>query len=191
MSKAALREQRRAERIARRNRQRLILGAIIAVVVIAIGILIYRDYSSRVAASATPTAATTPGASSGSYPIGTLDTTKPTPSSNAVTTSSGLVYEDLQIGDGATATAGNTVTVNYIGWLDDGTSFDSNLNSAFSFTIGSGQVIPGWDEGVQGMKVNGTRLLVIPPSLGYGATANGPIPANSTLTFEVQLVGIK
>jgi FKBP-type peptidyl-prolyl cis-trans isomerase FkpA len=191
MSKAALREQRRAERIARRNRQRLILGAIIAVVVIAIGILIYRDYSSRVAASATPTAATTPGASSGSYPIGTLDTTKPTPSSNAVTTSSGLVYEDLQIGDGATATAGNTVTVNYIGCLDDGTSFDSNLNSAFSFTIGSGQVIPGWDEGVQGMKVNGTRLLVIPPSLGYGATANGPIPANSTLTFEVQLVGIK
>jgi FKBP-type peptidyl-prolyl cis-trans isomerase FkpA len=191
MSKAALREQRRTERIARRNRQRLILGAIIAVVVIAIGILIYRDYSNRVAASATPTAATTPGTSSGSYPIGTLDTTKPTPSANAVTTSSGLVYEDLQIGDGATATAGNTVTVNYIGWLDDSTSFDSNLSSAFSFTLGSGQVIPGWDEGVQGMKVNGTRLLVIPPGLGYGATANGPIPANSTLTFEVQLVGIK
>jgi FKBP-type peptidyl-prolyl cis-trans isomerase FkpA len=191
MSKAALREQRRAERIARRNRQRIILGVIIAVVVIAIGILIYRDYSSRVAASATPTAASTAGASSGSYPIGTLDTAKPTPSANAVTTSSGLVYEDLQVGDGATATAGNTVTVNYIGWLDDGTSFDSNLSSAFSFTLVSGQVIPGWDEGVQGMKVNGTRLLIIPPALAYGSTANGPIPANSTLTFEVQLVSIK
>jgi FKBP-type peptidyl-prolyl cis-trans isomerase FkpA len=195
MSKAAEREQRRAQRIARRNRQRLILGVVIAVAVLAIAILIFRDYSNRLAASATPTAestsSTTPGASSGSYPIGTLDTTKPTSSANAVTTSSGLIYEDLQVGDGATAAVGNTATVNYIGWLDDGTSFDSNLNSAFSFTLGSGQVIPGWDEGVQGMKVNGTRLLVIPPALGYGANANGPIPANSTLTFEVQLVAIK
>jgi FKBP-type peptidyl-prolyl cis-trans isomerase FkpA len=195
MSKAALREQRRAQRIARRNRQRLILGVVIAVAVIAIAIFIYRDYSSRVAASATPTAAsttaTTPGASSGSYPIGTLDTAPPTPSANAVTTASGLVYEDLKVGDGATAATGNTVTVNYIGWLADGTSFDSNLKSAFSFTLGSGQVIPGWDEGVQGMKVNGTRLLIIPPALAYGSAANGSIPANSTLTFEVQLVSIK
>ncbi len=195
MSKAALREQRRTQRIARRNRQRMIFGVVIAVAVIAIVILISRDYSNRVAASATATAvsaaSTTPGASSGSYPIGTLDTTKPTPSANAVTTSTGLIYEDLQVGDGATAATGNTVTVNYIGWLDDGTSFDSNLKSAFSFTLGSQQVIPGWDEGVQGMNINGTRLLVIPPALGYGATANGPIPANSTLTFEVQLVAIK
>ena len=187
MTKAALREQRRAQRIARRNRQRMILGVIIALLVIVLAIFIYRDYSNRTAASTTPTA----GASSGSYPIGTLDTTPPAPSANAVTTASGLVYEDLKVGDGAIAASGNTVTVNYIGWLADGTSFDSNLNSSFSFTLGAGQVIPGWDEGVQGMKVNGTRLLVIPPNLAYGSTANGPIPANSTLTFEVQLVSIK
>jgi FKBP-type peptidyl-prolyl cis-trans isomerase FkpA len=180
MTKAALREQRRAERIARRNRQRMILGVIIALVIVVIGIFIYRDYKSRTATT-----------SSGLYPIGTLDTTPPTPSANAVTTASGLIYEDLQVGDGATATTGNTATVNYIGWLADGTSFDSNLKSSFSFTLGSGQVIPGWDEGVQGMKLNGTRLLVIPPSLAYGSTANGPIPANSTLTFEVQLVSLK
>jgi FKBP-type peptidyl-prolyl cis-trans isomerase FkpA len=195
MTKAALREQRRAQRIARRNRQRMILGVIIAVVVIALAIVIYRDYSSRVAASATPTAAssalTTPGASGGSYPIGTLDTTPPVPTANAVTTPSGLVYEDLKVGDGVTAKSGDTVTVNYIGWLADGTSFDSNLNSTFSFPLGAGQVIPGWDEGVQGMNVNGTRLLIIPPALAYGSSANGPIPANSTLTFEVQLVSIK
>jgi FKBP-type peptidyl-prolyl cis-trans isomerase FkpA len=195
MTKAALREQRRAQRIARRNRQRMILGIVILVAIIAVGIFIYRDYSSRTAASASATAtssaSTTPGASSGSYPIGTLDTQPPTPSANSVTTASGLVYEDLKVGDGATATSGQTATVNYIGWLADGTSFDSNLNSAFSFTLGAGQVIPGWDEGVQGMKVNGTRLLVIPPALAYGSTANGPIPANSTLTFEVQLVGLK
>ncbi len=187
MTKAALREQRRAQRIARRNRQRVILGAIIALAVIVIAIFIYRDYSSRVQASATPTTV----ASSGSYPIGTLDTTPPAASANAVTTASGLVYEDLKVGDGTTAATGNTVTVNYIGWLDDGTSFDSNLNSTFSFALGTGRVIPGWDEGVQGMKVNGTRLLIIPPELAYGATANGPIPANSTLTFEVQLVDVK
>ncbi len=181
MTKAALREQRRAERIARRNRQRVIIGVIIALAVVVIGIFIYRDYKARSTSSA-----------SGSYPIGTLDTTPPTPSANAVTTASGLVYEDLQVGDGPTAATGNTVTVNYIGWLADGTSFDSNLNSQFSFTLGSGQVIPGWDEGVQGMKVNGTRLLVIPPELAYGATGSGSvIPPNSTLTFEVQLVSIK
>ncbi len=191
MTKAALREQRRAQRIARRNRQRMILGVIIAVLVIVLAIFIYRDYSTRVAASTTPTVVTTPGAASGSYPIGTLDTTPPAPAANAITTASGLVYEDLQVGDGATAKSGNTATVNYIGWLANGTSFDSNLNSSFSFTLGAGQVIPGWDEGVQGMNVNGTRLLVIPPALAYGSTANGPIPANSTLTFEVQLVAIK
>ncbi len=180
MTKAALREQRRAGRIARRNRQRMILGVIIALAVIVIGIFIYRDYQARTVN--TPT---------GAYPIGTLDTSIRAPSASAVTTASGLIYEDLQLGDGATAATGNTATVNYIGWLADGTSFDSNLNASFSFTLGSGQVIAGWDEGVQGMKVNGTRLLVIPPSLGYGSTANGPIPANSTLTFEVQLVSLK
>jgi len=190
MTKAALREQRRAQRIARRNRQRGIIGAIIVGLVIIIAFFVYRDYQAKTQAAATPTSTSSTG---GSYPIGTLDTTPPSPSANAVTTASGLIYEDLQVGDGATAKAGDTVSVNYTGWLEDGTKFDSSLDRGqpFDFTLGAGQVIAGWDEGVAGMQVNGTRLLVIPPSLGYGSTANGSIPANSTLIFEVQLVAIK
>lgn len=179
MTKAALREQRRAERIAKRNRQRMIIGIIAALVIVLIAFLVYRDYSTR----------------SQAYPIGTLDTTPPAASSSKVTTASGLVYEDLQVGKGATAKAGDNVSVNYIGWLTDGTKFDSNLDrgtTTFDFTIGAGNVIAGWDEGVVGMRVNGTRLLVIPPSLGYGTAGYGStIPANATLTFEVQLVAIK
>jgi FKBP-type peptidyl-prolyl cis-trans isomerase len=190
MTKAALREQRRSQRIAKRNRQRGILAAIIIVAIVLIAFFAIRDYRTKTQAATTATPAS---ASSGSYPIGTLDTTPPAPSAAAVTTASGLIYEDLQVGDGATAKAGDNVSVNYTGWLADGTKFDSSLDrgQTFDFTLGAGQVIPGWDEGVQGMNVNGTRLLVIPPSLGYGSTAQGPIPANSTLTFEVQLVGIK
>ncbi len=97
------------------------------------------------------------------------------------------------MGRGAAAKSGDTVTVNYIGWLADGTKFDSNLdrNQSFSFTIGQGKVIIGWDEGVQGMMAGGTRLLVIPPSLGYGTNGYPPtIPGNATLTFEVQLISI-
>jgi hypothetical protein len=177
MSKAALREQRRAQRIAKRNRQRTIIGIIAILVLALIVFLVYRDYTTK----------------SLKYPIGTLDTTPPTPSASAVTTASGLTYEDLQVGDGATAKTGDSVTVNYTGWLEDGTKFDSSidLGKPLDFTIGTGNVIVGWDEGVAGMRVNGTRLLVIPPSLGYGSTANSSIPANSTLIFEVQLVAIK
>jgi len=178
MTKAALREQRRSERIARRNRQRLILGMIGLLVVALIVFLVYRDYSVK----------------NNPYPIGYLDSAPPAPSANAVTTASGLIYEDLQVGDGATAKAGDTVSVNYTGWLADGTKFDSSLDRGqpTDFAIGVGQVIPGWDEGVVGMRVNGTRLLVIPPSLGYGSAGFGTtIPGDATLTFEVQLVAIK
>jgi FKBP-type peptidyl-prolyl cis-trans isomerase len=177
MSKSALREQRRAQRIARRNRQRAIIGVIVVLVVAVIAILVYRDYSSKAQPAST----------------GTLDTTPPTPSASSITTADGLTYEDLQVGTGATAQTGDTVSVNYTGWLADGTEFDSSLDrgQTFDFTVGAGNVIVGWDEGLVGMKVGGIRLLVIPPSLGYGATANGPIPANSTLTFEVQLVAIQ
>jgi FKBP-type peptidyl-prolyl cis-trans isomerase len=177
MTKAALREQRRAQRIAKRNRQRAIIGVIIFLVVVLIGYLVYKDYSTR----------NQPAAD------GTLDTTPPAPSASAVTTASGLIYEDLQVGDGATAKSGDAVTVNYTGWLADGTKFDSSLDSGqtFDFTLGTGSVITGWDEGVVGMNVNGIRLLVIPPDLGYGASGYGSIPGNATLTFEVQLVGIK
>jgi hypothetical protein len=194
-----LREQRRAQRIARRNRQRMILGAIILLVVILIVFFVWRDYQNNLQASttATPTPANTlvvtPGSTGGLYSIGVLDISPPTPSANAITNASGLIYEDLKVGDGAVAKNGDTVSVNYTGWLEDGTKFDSSLDrgQTFDFILGARQVITGWDEGVVGMRVNGTRLLVIPPSLGYGATESGPIPANSTLIFEVQLVAIK
>lgn len=181
MSKAALREQRRAQRIARRNRQRIIIGVILLLVVALIAFFVYRDYSSRTQSQAA------------AYPIGTLDATPPSLAVNAVTTASGLKYEELQVGTGATAKSGDSVTVNYTGWLQDGTKFDSSIDrkQTFDFTIGAGGVIAGWEEGVQGMLVGGTRLLVIPPNLGYGSTAHGPIPADSTLIFEVQLVAIK
>jgi len=104
-----------------------------------------------------------------------------------------LVSTDEVVGTGDEAVAGKTVTVNYVGTLDDGTKFDSSYdrNQPFDFALGAGQVIKGWDQGVVGMKVGGKRKLVIPPDLGYGGTANGKIPANSTLTFEVELLGVK
>ena len=109
------------------------------------------------------------------------------------TTASGLQYEDLAPGQGTAAKAGDKVQVHYTGWLKDGTKFDSSHDrrSPFSFTLGKGMVIKGWDEGVQGMRVGGTRVLVIPPDLGYGARgAGGVIPPNATLIFEVELLGV-
>ena len=108
-------------------------------------------------------------------------------------TDTGLKYEDLVEGEGAVAQANQTVSVHYTGWLTDGTKFDSSLdrNDPFSFPLGGGRVIRGWDEGVQGMKVGGKRKLTIPPQLAYGSTgAGGVIPPNATLVFEVELLGI-
>lgn len=103
-----------------------------------------------------------------------------------------LVIEDLTVGTGATAAVGDTVTVHYVGTLLNGTQFDSSYtsNRPFTFRIGAGQVIAGWEQGVPGMKVGGKRRLTIPPSLGYGSQANGPIPGNSTLRFEIELLSI-
>ncbi|HEU0081030.1 MAG TPA: FKBP-type peptidyl-prolyl cis-trans isomerase [Candidatus Paceibacterota bacterium] len=105
----------------------------------------------------------------------------------------GLEVYDEQVGSGAAAKAGQTVTAHYIGYLTDGTKFDSSIDRGqpFSFKLGAGDVIRGWDMGIQGMKVGGIRRLVIAPELAYGAQAIGPIPANSTLIFEVQLLGVK
>ena len=110
-----------------------------------------------------------------------------------VTTSSGLVIDDMVVGEGAEAAKGNRVTVHYTGWLTSGSKFDSSVdrNDPFDFPLGRGHVIPGWDEGVAGMKVGGKRKLTIPPDLGYGARgAGGVIPPNATLVFEVELLGV-
>lgn len=111
---------------------------------------------------------------------------------STITTDSGLQYEDIKIGSGATAKAGNLVSVHYTGWLTDGSKFDSSKdrNEPFDFNLGAGQVIKGWDEGVQGMQVGGVRKLTIPAALGYGARgAGGVIPPNATLVFEVEFLG--
>ena len=99
---------------------------------------------------------------------------------------------DLRIGDGAQAKAGQHVTVDYRGWLTNGTVFDESYarRQSFSFDLGAGQVIKGWDEGVVGMKVGGKRRLIVPPAAGYGAQAVGPIPPNSVLIFDVELKAV-
>lgn len=111
-----------------------------------------------------------------------------------ITTSSGLQYIDQVVGTGETATAGQTVSVHYTGWLTNGKKFDSSVDRGqpFSFRLGVGQVIKGWDEGVQGMKVGGKRKLTIPSNLGYGARgAGGLIPPHATLVFDVELLGVQ
>ena len=111
-----------------------------------------------------------------------------------ITTKSGLKYVELKEGTGDEAKAGQTVEVHYTGWLKDGTKFDSShdRNRSFSFRLGAGQVIKGWDEGVAGMKVGGTRKLIVPPELGYGKQGYpGAIPPDAELTFEVELLGAK
>jgi FKBP-type peptidyl-prolyl cis-trans isomerase FkpA len=106
---------------------------------------------------------------------------------------------DVRVGTGAAAASGNTLSVNYTGWVYDasqpeqkGAKFESSIGSTpLSFVLGAGQVIPGWDQGIPGMRVGGLRRLVIPPSLAYGGTRNGPIPPNATLVFEVELLSVE
>lgn len=111
----------------------------------------------------------------------------------SITTASGLQIEEIQVGTGETAQAGQFVSVHYTGWLTDGRKFDSSKDrdEPFEFSLGERMVIAGWDEGVQGMKVGGVRKLTIPPQLGYGARgAGGVIPPNATLVFEVELLDV-
>lgn len=105
---------------------------------------------------------------------------------------SGLIIEDIVAGSGDEAVGGKTITVHYTGTLEDGTKFDSSLDRGepFQFVLGAGQVIQGWEEGINGMKVGGKRKLVIPPELGYGTRAVGSIPPNSTLLFDVELLDV-
>jgi FKBP-type peptidyl-prolyl cis-trans isomerase len=123
------------------------------------------------------------------------DTSAPTKvTGKPTTTVDGLEFWDITVGTGPVATKGKTVKVHYTGWLTNGKKFDSSVDHGqpFTFDLGSGQVIKGWDEGVNGMKVGGKRQLRIPPELGYGSRgAGGVIPANATLIFDVELLGVR
>lgn len=103
-----------------------------------------------------------------------------------------LVVEDIVVGSGATAVAGDVITVHYLGTFTSGQKFESSYDSGrpYTFRLGAGSVIPGWDQGIVGMKVGGKRRLTIPPNLAYGATGNGPIPPKTTIVFEVELLSI-
>jgi FKBP-type peptidyl-prolyl cis-trans isomerase len=113
---------------------------------------------------------------------------------DGVKTDSGLIYWDIRVGNGAEAKEGSHVRVHYTGWLTSGKKFDSSVDAGkpFDFTIGNGEVIKGWEQGVAGMKVGGKRQLRIPPALGYGVEGYpGVIPANATLIFDVQLLNVQ
>ena len=105
----------------------------------------------------------------------------------------GLYVEDLVVGEGARVDSGDVVTVHYTGWLPNGNAFDSSRerDQPFEVAIGYGRVIPGWDQGVVGMREGGQRKLVIPPAMAYGQEGRGPIPSNSTLVFEVEVVDVE
>jgi FKBP-type peptidyl-prolyl cis-trans isomerase len=165
----------------------IILGLVVlAVVAYAVTACAKKEQETQSAAPAPATAVASPAA-------GVSSTAAPA-ASNVVTTSSGLKYEVLREGNGPVAKSGQTVSVHYTGWLTDGTKFDSSVDRGqpFSFTLGAGQVIKGWDEGVAGMKVGEKRKLTIPSDLGYGQRGAGSvIPPNATLVFDVELLGIQ
>ena len=156
------REKRRSARVRKRRNQRIIMASVLLLFVLIILAFNWKKI----------------------FPAG----------GNMITTASGLQYEDILVGSGQEAKIGDFAQVHYTGWLEDGVKFDSSLdrNQPFEFQIGAGMVIQGWDEGVAGMKVGGTRKLTIPSHLGYGESgAGGVIPPNATLVFEVQLLGIR
>ncbi len=116
----------------------------------------------------------------------------PSASQGASAQSGQLVVQDEVVGTGAVAQSGDTLTVDYTGKLEDGTVFDTSVGrQPISFVLGEGQVIPGWEQGFQGMREGGKRVLIIPPSLAYGSQGIGPIPPNATLTFEVSLLKVE
>lgn len=123
----------------------------------------------------------------------TTSSTGPITLTNPTTTASGLKYEDIKVGDGASPKTGQRVTVHYTGTFTDGRKFDSSRDRGqpFTFVIGTGSVIKGWDEGVATMKVGGKRNLYIPSALAYGSRGQGPIPPNTDLLFEVELISIQ
>jgi peptidylprolyl isomerase len=119
--------------------------------------------------------------------------TSPAAAVGVKTLAGGLMYQDVVVGTGAEAVDGATISVHYVGTLENGTKFDSSIDRGqpFEFKLGAGQVIQGWEKGFVGMKVGGKRKLLIPAAMAYGDRAVGPIPANSNLLFEVELLGVK
>ena len=170
--------------------------AVSLAVVIALGFLffgtrIFTPFTSGPAAVATTTDGMPALGAAGAADTSNQSTTmEPIDAQNLPTQ---LTARDEVVGTGATAEAGDTVTVNYVGALPDGTVFDASQNHGqpFSFTLGAGQVIPGWDKGVAGMKEGGKRMLIIPPADAYGAQSVGSIPPNSTLVFEIELLKVQ
>ena len=168
--------------------KQVFIWVFVVAVVVATALLVYRR-SSTVAGLTTPTPS--PSATgAGDAVMSDIHSEAPTQQ-----LPDGLQIQDVTVGTGLVAQAGKTVTVNYTGWLTNGTKFDSSLDhgTPFQFTLGQGEVIKGWDEGVVGMKIGGKRRLLIPSALAYGAQSvgGGLIPPNADLIFEVELLGVK
>ncbi len=172
-SPQTVREQRRKTRSAQRRNTLIVLAVLILIAAALLAFFVFRD---RLFAAQSSNPAL------------------PVPGVNTISTESGLQYQEIKVGSGPAASAGNTVSVHYTGWLEDGTKFDSSRdrNAPFEFTLGRGSVIKGWDEGVAGMQVGGVRKLFIPPELAYGDRGVGDIILpGATLVFEVELLEIK
>ena len=174
-SPKSTREKRRAKRAAQKRNQRIAIAVVVIIVLAIAAFLIYNQYSAGQATTSS-------------------DVFSIPEDVETITTSSSLQYQDLVVGEGQAAEAGDVVVVHYTGWLTDNTKFDSSLDrgTPFTFPLGAGRVIKGWDEGVAGMQPGGKRLLIIPAELGYGERGSGQlIKPGDTLIFEVELLEIE